>query len=166
MAQLNPFELFGLPVRFEIDLNDLEAKYLAARAKTHPDKFAGATDAEKRVAQQWYTLINDSYNRLSNDVSRGKLICEILGSPVDESSSGAISETFLMEQLERREAISLAKGEKDTAELSSLKQQIEAEKSQLLKDVTRALDLDHNPQNAVEPLQKIMFLDRQLQDFQ
>ncbi len=166
MAQINPFELFGLPVRFEIDLDDLKNRYLAAQAKVHPDKFAGASDAEKRVAQQWSTLINDSYKRLTQDGARGRLICEILGVPINENSSEGISEEFLMEQLERREAISLAKESSDNAELTSLKCEILCERNKLLKEIARALDVDHKPENAVQPLQKIMFLDRQLQDFQ
>lgn len=166
MALQNPFELFGLPVRFEIDLDDLKKRYTNARAKAHPDRFAQASDAEKRVAQQWFTLINDSYKRLSEDVSRGKLICELLGVPVDDNSSGDISEEFLMEQLERREAISLAKQVGDEAELAALKEEISNERNILFKEIAQALDVDHKPLEAALPLKKLMFLDRQLQDFQ
>jgi molecular chaperone HscB len=62
----NHFELFGLPVSFEIDLSTLDAAYRKIQNQVHPDKFASGTDTEKRVAMQWTTRANEAYQTLKN----------------------------------------------------------------------------------------------------
>ena len=48
MAQMSPFQLFGLKPAFTIDLERLEAAYQAGMMKVHPDRFAGRPAAERR----------------------------------------------------------------------------------------------------------------------
>ena len=115
MAAMNPFEIFGLKPQFRIDKQKLDEKYFEIQKKVHPDRFASASDTEKRVAQQWATLINDAFQKLSDPIQRGKALCALRGHLIDEDSSGSISEEFLLEQLERREAISDAKDSGNTA---------------------------------------------------
>lgn len=166
MVQMNPFEIFGLKPQFEIDKQKLDEKYVEIQRKIHPDRFASATDTEKRVAQQWSTLINDAYQKLSDPIQRGKILCEIKGHPVDEDSSGAISEEFLFDQLTRREAIADAKAAGDVAELDTLKKAIEKEKNSYLAELSDALDKKSDVELAAEDLKKVMFLNRQLLDFE
>ena len=166
MAALNPFEIFGLKPQFRIDKQMLDEKYFEIQKKVHPDRFASASDAEKRVAQQWATLINDAYQKLSDPIQCGKVLCALRGHPIDEDSSGSISEEFLFEQLERREAIADAKGAGDTAELEVMKKAIEKEKNELLNEVADAFDVKSDVSLAAEDLKKVMFLNRQLLDFE
>lgn len=161
MAAMNPFEIFGLKPQFRIDKQKLDEKYFEIQKKVHPDRFASASDAEKRVAQQWATLINDAYQKLSDPIQRGKVLCALRGHPIDEDSSGSISEEFLFEQLERREAIADAKGE-----LAVMKKAIEKEKDELLNEVADAFDVKSDVSLAAEDLKKVMFLNRQLLDFE
>lgn len=166
MAALNPFEIVGLKPQFRIDKQKLDEKYFEIQKKVHPDRFASASDAEKRVAQQWATLINDAYQKLSDPIQCGKVLCALRGHPIDEDSSGSISEEFLFEQLERREAIADAKGAGDTAELEVMKKAIEKEKNELLNEVADAFDVKSDVSLAAEDLKKVMFLNRQLLDFE
>ena len=166
MAALNPFEIFGLKPQFRIDKQKLDEKYFEIQKKVHPDRFASASDAEKRVAQQWATLINDAYQKLSDPTQCGKVLCALRGHPIDEDSSGSISEEFLFEQPERREAIADAKGAGDTAELEAMKKAIEKEKNELLNEVADAFDVKSDVSLAAEDLKKVMFLNRQLLDFE
>ena len=166
MAALNPFEIFGLKPQFRIDKQKLDEKYFENHKQVHPARFASASDAEKRVAQQWATLINDAYQKLSDPIQCGKVLCALRGHPIDEDSSGSISEEFLFEQLERREAIADAKGAGDTAELEVMKKAIEKEKNELLNEVADAFDVKSDVSLAAEDLKKVMFLNRQLLDFE
>ena len=68
MAAMNPFEIFGLKPQFRIDKQKLDEKYFEIQKKVHPDRFASASDTEKRVAQQWATLINDAFQKRSSEV--------------------------------------------------------------------------------------------------
>ncbi len=54
----NHYDLFQLPQRFAIDQKALEQAYHQVQSQAHPDKFAHASDAEKRVAMQWATRAN------------------------------------------------------------------------------------------------------------
>ena len=166
MAALNPFEIFGLKPQFRIDKQKLDEKYFEIQKKVHPDRFASASDAEKRGAQQWAPLMNDAYQKLSDPIQCGKVLCALRGHPIDEDSSGSISEEFLFEQLERREAIADAKGAGDTAELEVMKKAIEKEKNELLNEVADAFDVKSDVSLAAEDLKKVMFLNRQLLDFE
>lgn len=161
MAQLNPFDIFGIPKQFAVDLPALEEKYIQTQRKVHPDRFVNATEAEKRVAQQWSILLNEGYQKLKDPLARGMLLCEMLGEKVDENSSGALSEEFLMAQLERREEIDDALRAHDEAAVSALQKQVSEEMGALEKDVEEALDKDRDPKKAALLLQKMMFLKRQ-----
>ena len=53
MAQMTPFELFGLKPAFKVDLEALHAAHERAILQVHPDRFADRPAAECRVAEQW-----------------------------------------------------------------------------------------------------------------
>ena len=133
MTAFNAFQIFNMPVSFKIDEAELGQKYFQIQKMVHPDRFASASEAEKRNAQQWSTRLNDAYSVLKDPIQRAKLVCALLGSPVDEESSGSINEEFLMDQLIRREEISTAKEANDETRLKKLKEEISGEKEDLLK---------------------------------
>ena len=164
MTAFNAFQIFNMPVSFKIDEAELGQKYFHIQKMVHPDRFASASEAEKRNAQQWSTRLNDAYSILKDPVQRAKLVCALLGAPVDEESSGSIDEEFLMDQLIRREAISLAKEANDEFQLAKLKEEISTEKDGLLQKVEHSLDVDKDPKSAGDNIKKIMFLSRQLED--
>ena len=49
---MNYFELFAMPSSFELNLNELRAKYLELQRAVHPDKFANASERERLLAVQ------------------------------------------------------------------------------------------------------------------
>ncbi len=164
MAQLNPFELFGIPVKYEIDVERLETAYIEAQRKVHPDRFANATDVEKRVAQQWASLINEAYATLKDPVQRGKLLCALMNVKVDELSSGAIDEEFLLEQLDRRERLEDAINAKDEIQLKKIGVEINTAFEVLSSELENKLDKEKNAVEAAEIVQKLLFLNRQRQE--
>ena len=62
--------------------------------------------------------------------------------------------------------ISDAKDSGNTAELEVLKKAIEKEKDELLNEVADAFDVKSDVSLAAEDLKKVMFLNRQLLDFE
>ena len=48
----NYFELFELPVQFEIDVADLNARYRKLQQQFHPDRYASGSDQEQRMAME------------------------------------------------------------------------------------------------------------------
>lgn len=78
MAQMTPFELFGLKPAFKVDLEALHAAHERAILQVHPDRFADRPAAERRVAEQWASRINEAYAVLKDPVKRAVWLCKLL----------------------------------------------------------------------------------------
>ena len=70
---LNHFELFGLPVRFAVDAQALEARYGALQRDVHPDRHAGDAVAQ-RQALQAAARVNEAYRTLKDPVERANIL--------------------------------------------------------------------------------------------
>ena len=97
------FALFGLPLGYTLDLGALEAGWKRLQRAAHPDRFARADDAQKRLALQWSTRINEAYAVLKDPVQRAAYLCGLLGLQVDAQSSAQLPQEFLETQMLLRE---------------------------------------------------------------
>ena len=96
----NHFALFGMTPRFTIDAVVLDAAYRELQGRVHPDKFAAATDAEKRVAMQWATRANEAYQTLKSPLKRAGYLCELNGIDLAIESNTQMPPAFLMQQMD------------------------------------------------------------------
>ncbi|MFQ9938706.1 MAG: Fe-S protein assembly co-chaperone HscB [Parasutterella excrementihominis] len=96
MAAMNPFEIFGLKPQFRIDKQKLDEKYFEIQKKVHPDRFASASDTEKRVAQQWATLINDAFQKLSDPIQRGKALARCEDTSLTKTAAVRFLKSFFL----------------------------------------------------------------------
>ncbi len=165
MASMSPFDIFKIPKQFALDEDQLEKKYFEIQKLIHPDKFANASVNEKRIAEQWSTLVNDSYAALKDPVKRAKLLCEAGGITINENSSSGIDEDFLIDQLSRNEAIGMAKEAGDTRELEKLKLAVNRDAAELIRQIGKAIDEDNDLPAASEAVKMFMFIKRQLKEF-
>ncbi len=104
------FELFGLPPRFALDTQALDAKWKALQGAAHPDRFATETAAAQRVAMQWAIRINEAYRRLKDPLARAAYLCTLHGADIGAEDNTAMPAAFLMQQMEWRDALSEAEG--------------------------------------------------------
>ncbi|PJG85769.1 Fe-S protein assembly co-chaperone HscB [Conservatibacter flavescens] len=126
----NSFELFDLPVVFEVDLNLLSARYLALQKALHPDNFASKSEQEQRVALQQSAQINDAYQQLKDPILRAEAILAIgLGQEIDKENTTHDLD-FLMEQMALREQLEEIEQGHDEAALEQFQQDL-AEKNRL-----------------------------------
>ncbi|MCD8536650.1 MAG: Fe-S protein assembly co-chaperone HscB [Burkholderiaceae bacterium] len=130
MSQADYFELLGLARGFEIDPQDLESRWKERAAAVHPDRFAGASDAEKRVAMQWSASINEAYRVLRDPLRRAQYLCELAGHPTENQPNVAMEMSFLMQQMQWREALEDIRANGDSDGLQALAQEIEADRHQ------------------------------------
>jgi molecular chaperone HscB len=107
-SSLNYFELFQLSPEFSVDLSDLKKRYLRLQSVVHPDKLAHRSEAEKRLAMQQSTLVNDAYRVLRSPIERARYLLELQGEQVDWDNSAMLSSEFLQQQIQWREQISEA----------------------------------------------------------
>ncbi len=136
----NHFALFQMKPAFAIDAAQLDAAYRELQSRVHPDKFAAATDAEKRVAMQWATRANEAYQTLKNPLKRATYLCELNGVDLGIESNTAMPPAFLMQQMEWREALDDARDGKDMAALEQLDAELRATRKRQLDDIATLLD--------------------------
>ncbi len=155
----NHFALFQMTPAFAIDAAQLDAAYRELQARVHPDKFASATDAEKRVAMQWATRANEAYQTLKNPLKRASYLCELNGVDLGIESNTAMPPAFLMQQMEWREALDDARQAKDLGALESLDAELRAARKRQLDDIAALID-GGNFQQAGERVRQLMFVEK------
>lgn len=156
----NHFELFGIEPAFDIDLGRVEQSFRDLQAQVHPDRFAHATDAEKRLSMQWATHVNEAYRTLKDPVTRARYLLRLHGVETDEETNTAMPADFLMAQMEWREAIGEAKDAGDVGELDRLSAKLRKEMHQMEQDLAQQLDVRHDWQAAAATVRKLRFLEK------
>jgi molecular chaperone HscB len=155
----NHFALFQMTPVFAIDAAQLDAAYRELQARVHPDKFAAATDAEKRVAMQWATRANEAYQTLKHPLKRASYLCELHGVDLGIESNTSMPTAFLMQQMEWREALDEARDAKDIKPLEVLDAELRATRKQQLDDIAALLDGAHY-EEAGARVRQLMFVEK------
>ena len=153
------FALFQLKPVFAIDAEQLDAAYRELQARVHPDKFAAATDAEKRVAMQWATRANEAYQTLKHPLKRASYLCEMHGVDLGIESNTTMPTAFLMQQMTWREALDDARDARDLAALEALESELRAARTQQLQVIETHLDAGQFDQ-AGEQVRQLMFIEK------
>jgi len=123
----NHFELFGLPATFRVDAAALDRAYRALQAEVHPDRFADAGDAERRLAMQRSSRVNEAYRALKDPVERARYLLSLRGIDAFDERDTQLALPFLEAQLERRERAADAAGRGDVAALDAILREVRAE---------------------------------------
>ena len=134
------FELFGLPAQFGVDAEALDRAYRDLQRAVHPDRFAGASDAQKRLALQASAHANGAYRTLRDPVARAEYLLSLRGARALAEADARLPVAFLTRQLERREAAEEASEAHDLDALSTLIADVQREADELGLEVARLLD--------------------------
>jgi len=156
----NHFELFGLEPGYALEPERLERAYLEIQARIHPDRFAHAGDADRRASMQWTTRVNEAYRTLKDPVERARYLLELKGVDVAFETNTAMPPDFLGRQIELREALELAQGEKNAGALDRLRSDLRREEEELKKALGETLDAKRDYATATGLVRKLKFLDR------
>jgi molecular chaperone HscB len=101
----NYFELFHLPESFVVDSGKLTEQYRELQQKVHPDRFASASEQERRLSMQLATRINEAFRVLKDPLERARYLLQVKGVEWEDEQSTVNDTAFLMEQMELREAL-------------------------------------------------------------
>ncbi|MDH5931610.1 co-chaperone HscB [Vibrio splendidus] len=102
---MNHFELFGLPLQFQLDGSLLSSQFRDLQRQFHPDKFAIASERDRLLAVQKAAQINDAYQVLKNPISRAEYLLVQHGEDIRGEQQTMQDPMFLMEQMELREEL-------------------------------------------------------------
>ncbi|GLS04944.1 co-chaperone protein HscB [Chitiniphilus shinanonensis] len=153
------FDLFEQPARFAIDARALDARYRALQAQYHPDRYASAGDAEKRLALQIATRVNEAYQILKSPLARGRYLLTLAGVDTQEETNTAMPMDFLMGQMEWREQIAEARASGNVERLEALNTELRGEIGDLEAELGDLLDADRLAEAAVA-VRKLRFLEK------
>jgi len=156
----NHFELLGLPPAYALDSSKLESHYRELQGRIHPDRFAAAPEAERRLAMQWATRANEAYRTLKDPVARARYLLSLKGFETDEETDTSMPADFLMRQMEWREGVAEARAARDAARLAGLAAGINEERAEMLRQLERAIDGDSNYGAGCSLVRKLRFLDK------
>ncbi len=151
----NAFTLLGLPERFSIDKKEIEDAWRQRLALVHPDRFAAAGAAAKRVAEQWASRLNDAKVELLNDATRAKVLLAAKGVNLDEERDTKMPADFLLKQFEYRERI-------DGGEGNAVLLEIKEERATLIKTISTTLDKEEDCERARDAVRKLLFVEKLL----
>lgn len=170
MAQTQThFELFELPVSFDLDLQDLSSRYRELQRAVHPDRFANASDRERRLSVEKAAIINDAYQILKSPQRRARYMLELQSVSFDDEKDMALDPGFLMEQIELREALAEVRETNDPhAALNAIMTDIAQRISKVLESIaeqfkTEQLD-DQQKQSIKQLVHKMQFLNKLQQE--
>jgi len=137
LTGINYFEMFGLMPRFTIDLNSLEQSFRQLQTELHPDRHVSHSNHEQRIALQLSSNINDGYRALRSPASRAQCLINLAGKA---ESTVALSNAFLIAQMEWHEAIEEAVNSSDVVALEALSRRLKHKVSVRENDIAVALD--------------------------
>ena len=101
----NFFELFDIPVSYEVDLKKVQQHYMNLQMQVHPDRFANGSDQEKRLSMQQTSWLNEAQATLKDDVLRASYLLKLSGLDINLENETTVDMAFLMQQLEMRERL-------------------------------------------------------------
>jgi molecular chaperone HscB len=113
VSSQNHFDIFGLPVTFDIDTAALANRYRELQRVVHPDRFASASDRERLESVQQAANINEAFQTLKSPLQRARYILQLKGIRFDDEKDTSYDTEFLMEQIELREALAEIKHDPD-----------------------------------------------------
>lgn len=156
------FSLFELPRAFRLNLSELDSRFRDVQAQVHPDRFAHASEIERRLSMQWATHANEAYQTLKKPLDRAKYLLHLAGHDIQAENNTAMPADFLMEQMEWREAVMEARGGRDHHELEHLYLRLQGDIRSRYDELGELLDDRQDADQATDRVRRLMFLEKLL----
>lgn len=136
----NPFQIFDLPVDFQLDEKVLNARYLKLQKALHPDNFVSSSALDQRIAMQKSTEVNDALKTLKDPILRAEAIIALnTGEQLDLEQKSTQDVAFLMQQLQWREQLEEVESQQDERALNVFAKEIKQETQSLLTALFESL---------------------------
>lgn len=166
--QQNYFEIFGLPVAYEVDRPALAKRYRELQQEFHPDRFAAKSEREQMLSMQYAAQINEANNTLKDPVARAAYLLQLAGVEINPEQTTADGE-FLMQQMILRERLedarSAADPEADLEDLGSESSQLFKAQEAAFSSALQSSALD-DAKSALLKLQFLAKLQRQIEELE
>ncbi len=159
MDGLNYFQLFGLPVQFDLDTEQLTRNYKTLIAQYHPDKVASKNDFEKKQTMMMASKINDAFQTLRHPLDRASFLLRLQALDAESATDTQFSADFLMQQMEWRETLEEATIQEDQVALHVLSEEVDSAYQNLLGQLSEGLS-GQQIQSVIPLIRQGRFLDK------
>mgnify|MGYP001822535329 CR=1 FL=1 len=158
----NYFEIFGLPVSYQVDLSLLSERYRDMQREFHPDRYANKPAQEQRLAVQYAGVINQAFSELKSPLLRAQYLLSLKNIEGQGDARITRDPLFLMQQIELREKLADASQAGDAFSLlEEVAEEAESEYSALQKVFDQ--QYSHSLfQDALETVAKMQFFSKLL----
>ncbi len=157
---MNHFQLFDLPVQFELDTVSLAEKYRQLQRQYHPDRFASEGEHEQMAAMQKAAHINDAYQTLKSTTERAQYLLSLNGIELSGETQTLRDPQFLIQQMEWREQLAEIPHTGDPEEaLDQFSQNLARETHCFIQIIERQLN-DRDWTNAADTVRKLKFMNK------
>jgi molecular chaperone HscB len=136
----DPFETLGVEPRFVVDLDALERRHRDLSRALHPDRYAAAPAAERRLALGRAIDVNEAFRVLKDPIRRAEALLRRAGVPVGEISEPKPPPELLMEMMELREELAGSARAKDLAAIARLAAGMRRRQEDVVRRLGRVLD--------------------------
>ena len=153
------FDLLGLPEKFSLTEAQIEDAWRARIALVHPDRFASAGAAAKRVAEQWAGRLNDAKTSLLDPVARAKILLSARGVDIGEESDTRMPPDFLFRAFSLRERV-------EAGEREAVLREITEERKELTEKLSTFLDVNRDDARAREAVRELLFVEKLSRDLE
>ncbi|KAF7779276.1 molecular chaperone HscB [Pseudoalteromonas marina] len=155
------FELFAVPVDYNIDLATINKNYLELQRAVHPDRHANASSRDKLMSVQSAAEINDALQTLKHPVKRAEYMLSELGVDIRAEQQTLQDPMFLMQQMELREELEeLASASDPDAAIANFEKQIKQLNEQYSAQLAEQLASNDKQQYelAADNIRKLKFV--------
>jgi molecular chaperone HscB len=131
MATMDPFATLGIERSYDVDLDAVEKRHRELSRALHPDRYAGAGAAERRLTLAKAIEVNEAWRVVRDPVTRAEALFALGGISIGEQNEPKASPALLMEAMERRESLAEARASRDLAAIDRLAGEVDARRREV-----------------------------------
>lgn len=136
---MNYFELYNLPISFQIDNALVKKKFYELSKRYHPDFYVNESDEKQAEILELSTLNNKAYQVLSDPLKRIEYVLS-LNNMLADGDKYVLPQDFLMDMMDVNEALMEMEFDHDELKLAELSGQIDAMEMALFDELKSATD--------------------------
>jgi molecular chaperone HscB len=135
----DPFQILGIEPKLDLDLPTVEARHRELSRALHPDRYARAPAAERRLALSRAIEVNEAFRAIKDPIKRAEALFQHLGVPSGETAEPNPSTDLLMEMMEAREELSDAARARDLEKVKDLGLKMQLRERETLAALSQGL---------------------------
>ncbi|MGB4776198.1 MAG: Fe-S protein assembly co-chaperone HscB [Daejeonella sp.] len=133
---MNYFELYHLPIKFNVDGEQVKKKFYELSKRYHPDFFVNESKEKQNEILQLSTLNNKAFQTLSNPLKRIEYILS-LNNLLEEGDKYQLPQDFLMEMMDVNETLMELEFEANLSALIEITKQVDEIEKNLFEELNQ-----------------------------